>query len=319
LSTQTQVRRDTLTNINTVTPANGEIAYNITNKRIHMGDGSTAGGIPHVNYLDLLQGVFDYASAGGTANALTATLLKTPTLASGLRLRVKATATNTAATTINVNGTGAKNIYKVTAGVLSALVAGDIINGVIYDLHYDGTQFQLGGGGGSSLMDYDLIASVSTASGGSTADFTLTSDFNAYMFVFASVRDTSTDIRLRMRRTSGAFDTTAGRYQSSTLKQISTTLTGLNDSSATSVFICGKGGASEYYSGQVIVVGTQITPNDVGVYSTMGSGLAGGGNQESWNSSGRYNAAGLTCDGVRFYTGGTFNAGTIYQYGLRKS
>lgn len=51
----------------------------------------------------------------------------------------KAAATNTGATTINVNSLGTKNIFYNGA----ALVGGEIVSGVIYTVVYDGTQFNL--------------------------------------------------------------------------------------------------------------------------------------------------------------------------------
>lgn len=69
-----------------------------------------------------------------------------------MRIRVKFTNTNTGAATINLNGYGAKAIKK---SVSAALAAGDILAGGIYELVYDGTNFQMiagsGSVGGSSL------------------------------------------------------------------------------------------------------------------------------------------------------------------------
>jgi hypothetical protein len=81
-------------------------------------------------------------SAGGTADALTAT----PTIAltaytTGAFYIVKATATNATTTpTINISSLGAKTIVK-RAG--TALAAGDIVNGANLLLVYDGTNMQL--------------------------------------------------------------------------------------------------------------------------------------------------------------------------------
>lgn len=59
--------------------------------------------------------------------------------ATGQRFRIKASFTCNAAATINVDGLGAKNITK---NGTTATVSGDIVSGVVYDLTYDGTQFQ---------------------------------------------------------------------------------------------------------------------------------------------------------------------------------
>ena len=46
---QVQIRRDTAGNLATSTPATGEVGYDTTNKRLVVGDGSTSGGIKHLN------------------------------------------------------------------------------------------------------------------------------------------------------------------------------------------------------------------------------------------------------------------------------
>lgn len=144
MAKQVRIRRDTLTNLNAVIPADGELAYNLTDDRIHIGDGTSYGGIPHLNFRDELNNKFTYIAAGGTGNAITLTLPYSPgSYTTGLIVRFKATANNTGATTINVNGLGAKNLYKYTAGTLGNIVTGDIINGGMYEAMYDGTQFQL--------------------------------------------------------------------------------------------------------------------------------------------------------------------------------
>ena len=45
-STQTQLRRGTLSQVNAMTPAQGEVVVNTSDKTLHVGDGTTAGGIP---------------------------------------------------------------------------------------------------------------------------------------------------------------------------------------------------------------------------------------------------------------------------------
>lgn len=144
MSIQKQFRRDTSGNLAAVTPADGEPAYNTSDDRLHMGDGTTAGGIPHLNYKDDINGTFIYALTTGSANAYVLTLTKAPTAyTTGMRIRFKASFSNTASATINVNSLGAKTFYKVSNGALTTLSSGDIINGVIYEAYYDGTYFQL--------------------------------------------------------------------------------------------------------------------------------------------------------------------------------
>lgn len=86
-------------------------------------------------------GAFVYGSVGGTADAITLTLSPAPSAyATGQQFTFKATAANTGAATINVNSLGAKDIKR---DVSVALQSGDIANGGVAIVEYDGTNFQL--------------------------------------------------------------------------------------------------------------------------------------------------------------------------------
>ena len=94
-----------------------------------------------------------YGSTTGSANTYVLTL--TPALtayAAGVCVAVQINAANTGASTINVNGLGAKSI-RDSKGV--ALTAGKLILNGVYTLRYDGTNFILQGEGGSG----DALAS----------------------------------------------------------------------------------------------------------------------------------------------------------------
>jgi hypothetical protein len=65
--------------------------------------------------------------------------------------------TNTGAATINLNSLGAKNITKLGS---TALAAGDIVSGRVYQIEYDGTRFQ--------LLNPSTVASFSAGSTGFT-------------------------------------------------------------------------------------------------------------------------------------------------------
>lgn len=93
-------------------------------------------------------------SAGGSANSLTASISPTPTLTAGLNVLVKATAANTGAATLNLNGLGAVNILNVDG---SALVANEITSGMILDLLYDGTEFILLNGNATAAAIGNLM------------------------------------------------------------------------------------------------------------------------------------------------------------------
>lgn len=82
-----------------------------------------------------------FATAAGTANALTATIASPfSAYVTGQRVSIKATSANTSSATINLNSLGAKSIVRAGG---AALVANDILNGSILDLIYDGTSFVL--------------------------------------------------------------------------------------------------------------------------------------------------------------------------------
>lgn len=92
-------------------------------------------------------GALDYAADAGAANAYAITL--SPALTghvTGMPIYFKAANANTGASTINVNGLGAIAIKK--HGAL-ALAAGDIAAGQIVGVAYDGTNYQILGGGDS--------------------------------------------------------------------------------------------------------------------------------------------------------------------------
>lgn len=89
----------------------------------------------------LQAGTWAYAADSGSANALAASLTPAPSAyTAGMQVNVKVANTNTGATTINVNGLGAKTIQRNGA----ALGAGALVAGQIYRLVYDGTYFQMG-------------------------------------------------------------------------------------------------------------------------------------------------------------------------------
>lgn len=106
--------------------------------------GTTAGGTsarlfqnPSTIRAKLLNtGVLDTGSANAVAIAPSPAITA---YAAYQEFTFKAAATNTGATTINVNSLGTKNIFYNGA----ALVGGEILVGVVYKVAYDGTQFNL--------------------------------------------------------------------------------------------------------------------------------------------------------------------------------
>lgn len=90
----------------------------------------------------------DYATASGT-NAYTATIPNVKTLVEGMSIKVKFTNANTGASTLNINGFGAKEIRK---GNGNTLMSGNVKAGQILHLAYTGSNFQILGEGGSGNL-----------------------------------------------------------------------------------------------------------------------------------------------------------------------
>lgn len=85
---------------------------------------------------------YSFATDTGAANAYVVTLAPVPaSYTTGMRVSFRATNANTAASTINVNGLGTRNIFDHRT--LAALSGGEIKTNGIYNIEYDGTQFLL--------------------------------------------------------------------------------------------------------------------------------------------------------------------------------
>lgn len=217
-ATQTKLRGDTRTNLNSVTPAAREAAVDTTNNRMNIGDGSRAGGWELPNFRDIQTQAFGYGTAGGTANALTLTL--TPALiayTAGTSIEVKAASNNTTTTTINVNGLGVKTIRKMKSGTLSDLEADDIVSGGIYRMTYDGTYFQIKSLDEAAVTSSGLVLLSVVSGAAGTYDFTsnITTAYENYLIKLQNVLFSVDDVEvyLRVRRSGqGTFDTGASDY-----------------------------------------------------------------------------------------------------------
>jgi hypothetical protein len=98
-------------------------------------------------------------SAGGTANGLTVTANSAfTTYANGRMVAFKATADNSAAATLSVNGIGAKAIRKMDSTGDVALAAGEIKNTGIFVVRYSTA---LNGGAGAWLLINPTVSPVS--------------------------------------------------------------------------------------------------------------------------------------------------------------
>lgn len=84
------------------------------------------------------------AAPSGTANAIVATVANLSAHLPGVVIRVKASLTNTGATTFNP-GPSAVAVRKQTSSGLAALTGNEIVAGQIYEFVYDGSFYQLRG------------------------------------------------------------------------------------------------------------------------------------------------------------------------------
>lgn len=89
--------------------------------------------------------VFTAGLATGTANAqVVATLVPTGfALTTGVIVAFLAVGTNTGALTLNANGTGVKNVFRLTPSGAVACVGGEVVINQLVFAQYDGTQYQL--------------------------------------------------------------------------------------------------------------------------------------------------------------------------------
>lgn len=102
--------------------------------------------------------------ATGTANTYAVTAHASPgAYFTGMWLGVEINATNTGASTINVNAYGAKSIVN-HAG--AALAAGELVAGQIYDLRYDGTNFRVNGYSSATIDLTSQVTGVLPAANG---------------------------------------------------------------------------------------------------------------------------------------------------------
>lgn len=94
-----------------------------------------------VDVASLQNSALSYASATNAGSAYSVSLAVAPVAYSaGLMLTFKASAANSGATTLNVNGLGPKNVFKYAT---QALAANDIASGQTVTVMYDGSAFQV--------------------------------------------------------------------------------------------------------------------------------------------------------------------------------
>lgn len=184
-ATQVQIRRDTDANLMGAVPVQGEMGYNLTTERMHLGDGVTFGGMLLPNGRDIQNSAFTYCTAGGTGDAITTSLTTFPLVGAippGFRIQVMITANNTGAVTIDVDGQGPDDVVKLQMGVMQPLEADDLVTGMVYDMMYDGTQFILLGFAPKIAQAWEIASETILGAGISTLDITDGFDDDAVLY-----------------------------------------------------------------------------------------------------------------------------------------
>ena len=82
--------------------------------------------------------------------------------------------TNTAATTLNVNGTGVKNVFKPSTSGPIALAGGELVSGNLVCAQYDGTQYEIVNGNLNFVGKNVTLASATTTDLGTVATHNIT-------------------------------------------------------------------------------------------------------------------------------------------------
>lgn len=115
-------------------------------------------------------------TADGTANAITLSLPALPVAQvypaykDGTRFTFKASANNTLAVTVNIGGLGVKNVTKAGG---TPLTAADIKAGGVYEIVYDGSNFQISGSVGGSGSSQVFEVQGFTGAGPYTLNYTV--------------------------------------------------------------------------------------------------------------------------------------------------
>lgn len=157
------------------------------------------------------------ASSGGSSNAYTYT---SPSghaftaLVTGSRITFKANHTNTGAATLAVDGLTATAIRKTNGA--TALAAGDLVSGQIYDVVYDGTFWVLLGigAGGFQPLDATLTALAALSTSADQYIYATGADTFALATVTSAARSLLADASVPRLSTSNVFTAQASRIGS---------------------------------------------------------------------------------------------------------
>jgi hypothetical protein len=321
-ATQTKIRGGTAAQCDAMTPAERELLFDTTNKRIRGGDGLEQGGWHIPNSTDVQTNAFTFATVGGTADDLELTLDEPlQAYGGGVGVIFVATDTNTGPMTADVDELGPQDIMKMSNGALSAMEEGDVVDGGIYSLLHDGTRFQLKGlNEATPAAGWELI-SIATG-GGTTYNFSgITNDYAGYAFLLDKVRPATDAVALimRIRRSGqGSVDSGATDYEWQQIVAFSTTVSSSAQANNTSIQLTSpqnnSGNDGFGFSGMLHAPGLGSTGRVA--FSMTGVGRTGSTLRSAFAVGERKTTTAIDLVQFRFASG-DISAGTIYMFGIK--
>lgn len=177
-------------------------------------------------------------TAGGTGSAITIALSPAPTgYGAGMHIAFLASAANSGATTIDINGLGAKNVFSRGA----ALAGGELAVNDLVTLTYDGTQFQMEDQAFPASKDLPMVTKKFTQVGDATArdQFPSVGQIQDAAVIHGTVGGTANALTL----------TLTPAITSYTLGQTFTFIPTANNSGATTINVSGVGVKNVFING----------------------------------------------------------------------
>lgn len=159
MANKIQFKRGVKANLPTLSVA--EPAFTTDTNQFFIGNGTNNIELAKATDLsDIMQDRIYYCGTTSGTNTYTATNSKITAYTDGLTVRIKIGTASTGASTLNINGLGAKTILD-TLG--NAITSGGLKAGLPYQLCYNGTNFIVLGKGGGGTATADKILSPYTA------------------------------------------------------------------------------------------------------------------------------------------------------------